>query len=409
MFATVPPALRQDPSDERLFAGGRGRALLFCWLGWVFDFYDLILFAFVKVDVERELHLDVYGSIAWIDGATYAATAAGGFWFGRIADRVGRRRALTWSILVYSLGALLTGFVSGFWSLLLARCITGIGVGGEWGVGHAIVAEHFPDRMRARASGLMQAGAPVAMLLAAIVGNALAPVVGWRWVFVGSALPALMVCFARFALPGEDRAPGRTEGTWRELFGPELRPASTSLLLLLVVCMTGFWCTYAWLPITLRKDAGAEPAFLLWFQVAVSSMHLLADVAFGFVADRRGRRRSFVWFSLLLGGGMLALAAGFSSLREDLVLFTALLALVGLGTGTWSAFGVLFAANFPERVRATAAAGFYNLSRGVQWFTQPAIGALFAATGTAGGLYVGGAMALLAAWLVRYVPHTEAR
>ncbi|MCK5941159.1 MAG: MFS transporter, partial [Planctomycetes bacterium] len=112
-----------------LFAGGRGRVLVFCWLGWVFDFYDLILFSFLKHRIADELGLPLDGAIAWVEGWSLLATAVGGFVFGRVADRVGRRQAMVASIVVFSLGALATGAADGFWSLLLARVVTGLGVG----------------------------------------------------------------------------------------------------------------------------------------------------------------------------------------------------------------------------------------------------------------------------------------
>ena len=147
---------------SELFRGPPARVLWFCWLGWAFDFFDLILFAFVKVDVQHDLQLDL-AAIAWIDGWTLGASAVGGFAFGHIADRLGRRPALSASILVYSAGALATGLADGFGSLLAARIVTGIGVGGEWGVGHAAVAEAYPESQRSRAAGLLQAATPFGM------------------------------------------------------------------------------------------------------------------------------------------------------------------------------------------------------------------------------------------------------
>ena len=74
---------------QALFGGGRGRVLVFCWLGWVFDFYDLILFSFLKHGIAEELGLPLDGAVAWIEGWSLLATAVGGFAFGRVADRVG--------------------------------------------------------------------------------------------------------------------------------------------------------------------------------------------------------------------------------------------------------------------------------------------------------------------------------
>jgi MFS family permease len=390
-----------------LLTGPPARVLWFCWLGWAFDFFDLILFAFVKVAVQADLGLDL-ATIAWIDGLTLAASALGGFAFGRYADRVGRRRALSASILCYSCGALLTGLAEGATSLLVARVLTGIGVGGEWGVGHAAVAEAYPEPLRGRAAGLLQAATPFGMGLAAVVGCFVAPVVGWRACFLGAALPASLVVLARWAMPGED-APAGVGGRLLDLFRGPLRRPSLVLLAVLALHMTGFWCCFAWLPAALMKDGGYSPAFVGLFHGGLALVHIGADVAFGFVADRCGRRRTFVAFSLLFALGLGAVALGFDRLATDLALFGFALAAVGLGAGTWSVFGLLFAELYPRGLRATAASGFYNLARGVQLLTQPAMAVLFVWTGTfAVALWVGVGTAVLSALAIGALPRRSA-
>ncbi len=389
-----------------LLAEGRGRVLAFCWLGWVFDFYDLILFAFVKVAVGGDLGLGLETELAWIDGWTLLATAVGGFAFGQIADRIGRRVAMAAGIVLFSLGAGATSFADGFWTLLCARVITGLGVGAEWGIAHAVVAEVYPEQQRGRAAAVLQAGAPVAMALAAVVGCFLAPVVGWRTCFLWSALPAVLAGFARVLLPASvDRPrPTRPLPVLALVRGEHAR-ASRALLLLLALHMTGFWCTYAWLPATLLREHGLTVQDVGWFQLQVNAVHVVADLAFGPLAERFGRRRTFAGLCLLFAGGLVALALAFPTLASDWRLFTAALAAVGLGAGTWSLFGVLFAECYPAEIRATAAAGFYNLARGVQVFTQPLLGALALWTGTLSvGLWIGAATAVLSSWVIRAVP-----
>src|SRR5439155_18831434 len=95
------------------------------------------------------------------------ATAAGGILFGYLADRHGRRTVLQWSILTYSAGTALCGLAPGVGALLLARRVTGLGVGGEWAIGHAMVAETVLARVRGRFGALLQTGAPVGVGLAA--------------------------------------------------------------------------------------------------------------------------------------------------------------------------------------------------------------------------------------------------
>lgn len=381
-----------------LLAHGRARVLLFCWLGWVFDFYDLILFSFTKGAVAAELGLELYGAVAWIEGWSLLATAVGGFAFGRIADRVGRRSAMVASIVVFSAGALGTGLASGFWSLLAARLVTGLGVGGEWGIGHAVVADHWAGGQRDRVHGLLQAASPVAMAAAAAVGCFVAPLpgVGWRAVFVASAALGLLALLGRWAMPGPDRAvaaaPPRAA---LELLSPSHRRATLILLAVLTLHMAGFWCVYAELPVALIRLHGVAVADVGWFQIQVNAVHVVADVAFGVLAARFGRIRVFVASCVVFAAGQALVLAQLGALQQDFGAFTLAVALMGLGAGTWSCFGALFGRHYPAALRATAAALCYALARGVQLPLKPAIGAAFRETGSfAPALWVGIACAL---------------
>ena len=104
------------------------------WAGWVFDFYDLILFTFLLIPISMEYHFTNI-EMSFVLGSTLAATAIGGVIFGIMSDRFGRRPILQLTILTYSIGTFLSGLADGFWMLMAFRVLTGLGVGGEWGTG----------------------------------------------------------------------------------------------------------------------------------------------------------------------------------------------------------------------------------------------------------------------------------
>ncbi len=392
-----------------LLGSGRGRVLWFCFLGWVFDFHDLILFSFCKRTIAHELAIDA-SSVAWIEGFSLFASAIGGFVFGRMADRIGRRRAMTASILVYCAGALCTAAADGAWMLAFARALAGLGVGGEWGIGHAVVHETFEGKDRDRAHGLLQAGGPLGMALAACTGLFLAPEIGWRNAFLLAGLPALLVFFARRAMPGPDAPPVRAAGdaTLGALFAPGRRRATWTLLAILTLHMTGFWCVYAEIPNALMRDFAATSADAGRYQLAVNFVHLLADVAFGWLAAQFGRGRVFVTFCLFFAAAQLAMAANWDSFAQSLLAFTVGAAAMGFGAGTWSCFGALFGVCYPPALRATAAAVLYSLSRGAQLFAKPASHALAEWHGTMQpSLWIGAACALGSALLYSALPRHE--
>src|SRR5439155_22830322 len=122
------------------------RTWLISFLGWTFDFYDLVLFSYLVIPISSELGL-TSSEEAWILGAALGASGAGGILFGYLADRYGRKRVMVWTIALYSAGTALTAAATGPVSLVVFRLVTGLGLGGEWAVGHALLAESVPPAM----------------------------------------------------------------------------------------------------------------------------------------------------------------------------------------------------------------------------------------------------------------------
>ena len=179
------------PFPARLFA--------FAFLGWAFDFYDLVLLGFLKGPVGDTFHLSE-ASEAWMLGVALGASGVGGIVAGALADRLGKRDVLAATVLLYSLGSLVAGAAPTFPLFLAGRALVGFGVGGEWAIGHGMLAEAVEPSFRGRASALLQAGEPAGVALAAVAGYLLVPLVGWRWVMVGSSATALLAFAMRSSL-----------------------------------------------------------------------------------------------------------------------------------------------------------------------------------------------------------------
>jgi len=400
--------------------------LFMSWAGWVFDFYDLILFTFLLIPIGKELHLSNI-MLSCVLGASLAATAVGGVIFGILSDRYGRKRVLQWTILVYSIGTFLCGFASGLWALLLFRIITGLGVGGEWATGQTYVGETFPPKVRGRYAAIMQTGAPVGIVLASLVGGLAAPLIGWRLCFFLSILPALLVVYIRKRLPESDvwlerkRLLAAKSGQSMEsaefehgnkfflLFSGAYRTTFLKCLALAVFDMSAYWFTYSWMPGYLHEQRQFSLAKSAIWMLVTQAGGFLGYLTFGLVADRLGRRPAFSIYSVIMSAGLIMITLLWETVAVYPPVILSFMFLVGFGTGMFSGYGPLFAELYPTAIRNTAMGSAFNLARGVQFFTPVVITIIAMRYGLGGGISLAAIFALLTGAWVWTLPETKGR
>jgi MFS family permease len=176
------------------------RALIAASLGWLLDAFDVMLYALVLASLMAELGMDrATGGL--LGSLTLAASAIGGIVFGVLADRWGRTRALSLSIILYSVFTALCGAAQSIAQLAVFRFCLGIGMGGEWASGAALVSETWPAEHRGKALGLMQSCWAIGYGAAAIVVALILPTYGWRAVFFVGILPAVFTWWIRRRVP----------------------------------------------------------------------------------------------------------------------------------------------------------------------------------------------------------------
>ena len=420
--ACYTPAMEQRfPFEAERPSATHHRILLMSWAGWVFDFYDLILYTFLLIPIGQELNLDNI-QLSYVLGASLASTAIGGVIFGAVSDRFGRKNVLEWTILTYSLGTFLSGLAPNLTALIVFRVITGLGVGGEWATGQTYVGETFPPRMRGRYGAFMQTGAPLGIALASLVGGFVAPVIGWRWTFFISVLPALLVVYIRRRLPESDiwlehrrRAlqPGApTESPLRkflQLFSREHRRLFLLCLILAVFDMSAYWFTYSWLPGYLHQERQFSMAKSALWVLVTQAGGLIGYATFGFAADRLGRRPAYTLYSVIMAAGLMMITVAWDWIAATPAVILGFMFLVGFGTGMFGGYGPLFSELFPTSIRNTAMGSAFNLARGVQFFTPVAIATIALTYGLAGGIAVAALFALLTGLWVWTLPETRGK
>jgi len=426
MTAPTPPLLNESAKPSRRHYS----ILALSWAGWLFDFYDLVLFSFLLVPMRQDLGLSD-AQLSLVLGASLGATAVGGVVFGWLADRIGRKPVLSITILTFSLGTLLCGLATGLHTLLAFRVITGLGVGGEWATGQTLVGETFPSRLRARFAAIMQTGAPVGVGIAAIVGGFVEPYLAsrfgahyaWRLCFIGSAAPALLVVAIRHFMPESDvwlasrrEHPG---GAPRVSFvrtlarDPAIRRLFVLGLVLAVTDMSAYWFTYLWMPKYLYDNLGYSMARSGAWILVTQAGGLLGYLSFGLVADWKGRRLAYTLYSFLWAAGLLSVTWFWTTLAAAPAAALFCMFLIGLGTGNFSGYGPIFSELFPTAIRNTAMGAAYNLARGVQ-FVTPLVITWVASSSSAGaerglgrGISIGALFAVATGLWVWTLPETR--
>lgn len=399
--------------------------LLMSWAGWVFDFYDLILFTFLLIPIGNELHFSSL-MLSYVLGSSLGATALGGVVFGILSDRYGRKSVLQWTILTYSIGTFLSGFATNLELLLIFRIITGLGVGGEWATGQTYVGETFPPNVRGRYGAFMQTGAPIGVALASIIGGFVEPVIGWQACFFVSVLPALLVIIIRKKLPESDvwlkrkrlmaeqalsREPVKIEGSNKFfiLFSKPHRKYFLLSLILAIFDMSAYWFTYSWLPGYLHRQRELSLAKSAAWMLVTQTGGFLGYSTFGFVADKLGRRPAYSIYSFIMALGLVMITLLWNVIAVYPSVILCFMFLVGFGTGMFGGYGPLFSELFPTAIRNTAMGSAFNLARGVQFFTPVIIAVIAEKYGLGGGISLAALFALLTgAWIWTF-PETRGR
>lgn len=382
------------------------RAFIACVGGWALDAMDVQLYSFVIPTL-----ISIWGISRARAGALGTAAllvSAGGGWLaGWFADRFGRVRTLQIAILWFAVFSFLSGLAQNFEQLFAARALLGLGFGGEWAAGAVLLGEVISAKHRGKALGFMQAGWAVgwgtAALLYGLFYSLLAPEIAWRVLFMIGIAPALLVFWVRryveepplyLKARAELAAAGDTPSFF-EIFRPPLLRITLLGGLMGTGAQGGYYAVTTWLPTFLRTERKLSVLDSTGYLAVLIAGAFCGYIAGGLLADRIGRRLTFLVF---------AIGAGLVALTYTMVPFgdTAMLALgFPLGffaSGVFSAMGPFFTEHFPTRVRAIGQGFAYNVGRATGALFPALVGVLSATMplGQAIGVFAGAAYATMA-------------
>ena len=395
----VSPAERKS-----LIAGG---------LGWMLDAMDVMLYSLVLAYLIHEFGMSTR-TAGLLNSLTLGASAIGGFFFGILADRIGRTRALMASILVYSISSAACGLSHSIPQLATFRFLLGLGMGGEWSCGAALVAETWRAEHRGRALGLMQSAYAIGEAIAAIVVLLVFPHFGWRAVFLVGVLPALLVFWIYRGVPEPElwlnRAKEKKPALFQKLFQRDVFRNGLLATTMNAFGMFGYWGLFTWIPgyLSLPISKGGRGLSLVvgtTFYLALAPGKWLGYASFGFFADAFGRKKPY-FFYLLIAAILVPLYAVIHSPMLLLLLgpFVAF-----FGTGFFSGYAAIASELFPGEIRAAAMGLSYNLGRGLSAFAPFAVGAIATRFGFLPGFFLLAGAFLTAALLALLLPETRGR
>jgi MFS family permease len=358
------------------------KALAGSALGYAMDGFDLLILGFMLRLISTDLSLTPAEGASLVT-ATLVGAVIGGIGFGMASDRIGRVRVLTWTIVIFAVFTGLCALAQGYYDLLLYRTLAGVGLGGEFGIGMALVAEAWPPSKRARASSYVGLGWQTGVLAAALLTPMLLPVIGWRGMFAIGLFPAVAAFFIRKGLHEPEVFVERSAHAPKEsalrLLVADWRTARTSLGLVILCSVQnfGYYGVMIWLPNYLATRFGfGLTQSATWTAVTIMGM-AVGIYAFGQAADRLGRKPAF--FGWMLGAAIMVVL--YSKLTDPSALLVAGAVMGFFVNGMIGGYGALMSELYPTAARATAQNVLFNIGRAIGGFGPVVVGAVATALG----------------------------
>jgi MFS family permease len=356
------------------------------WGGWALDGMDSFIYSLVLVPALTELlprsgipatagNIGFYGSVLF---ALFLIGWGVSMIWGPVADRFGRVRTLTFTILCYSLFTLLCGLATGIWQLAALRFLAGIGIGGEWAMGGTFIAEEWPEDRRKAGGGYMHTGYYFGFFLAALANYSVGATYGWRWMFVVGGTPALLITFIRYGVRESDTWRRRAESrlhppmieAFRKIFSPLYARRTLLNSLFLLVSIVGLWAGSVYVPTSVREIAlrqgiaAADATRLASYGTMVLSIGtILGCIVLPPLAERFGRRLTLgIYFALMF----FAIAVGFGYifyLPNALAPFFAVLFVLGVGGANFAMYTIWLPEQYSTECRGSAFAFATSVGR----------------------------------------------
>ncbi|MDD6416277.1 MAG: MFS transporter [Lactobacillus porci] len=348
--------------------------------GFLLENMDVMFLSFSLSEIIAQMHISSAAG-GWIGTFTNLGMFFGGALFGLLGDRIGRVKTFSYTIFLFAIATGLTYFAHNITALYALRFLAGIGAGGEYGVGIALIAENFQASQIGRASSVAAIGGQVGSIAAALLAAWIIPAFGWNTLFLFGIVPVILTYFVRRHVKESDEflaAHKKAEETsekisFSRLFEtPRLAMQTLGLMVMTIVQIAGYFGLMNWLPSIVQKKQGLSVSGSSYWMIATIIGMSIGMLVFGTILDKISPRWAFGIF--LLGSAIVVFAI------VNVTSYWAMLlagALTGFfSNGMFGGYGAVISQLYPTEIRSTANNLIMNTGRAIGGFSSVVIGLL---------------------------------
>ena len=339
--------------------------------GLTLEGMDIMFISFAMSMIVADFNIDL-ATGGFISSITNIGMLIGGIIFGILADRFGRVRIFTYTIILFAIGTALTGLATNIEQVYLFRFIAGLGAGGEYGIGMALVAEAWPKNKQGRASSYVSVGAQFGVILAALLSAIILPTLGWRALFIVGVLPVIFAFIVRKNLneSPEWLAAVKTEKVVNkpkkvnllQLFDtPRTAITTITLVVMATVQIAGYNGLMIWLPSMLQQSQGLSVSGSALWTISTAIGMIIGMLTFGRFMDRFGAKRAFGVF--LLASASAVFLYSYAEGGAGVLIGGAIVGF--FSNGMFAGYGALISSYYPVHIRSTATNTIFNFGRAI--------------------------------------------
>lgn len=349
--------------------------------GLTLEGMDIMFISFAMTMIIADFGID-FATGGLISSVTNIGMLVGGVVFGILADKFGRVRVFTYTILLFALGTALTGLATNIEQIYLFRFIAGLGAGGEYGIGMALVAEAWPKNKQGRASSYVSVGAQYGVILAALLSALILPAFGWRALFFVGILPVIFAFFVRRNL---DESPEwlesqRTKKTQKKkenagklrllVASPRIAFTTMTLAIMATVQIAGYNGLMIWLPSMLQQSQGLSVSSSALWTISTAVGMIAGMLVFGQIMDRMGAKKAYGLF--LIASAVAVFLYSYATGSAGVLIGGAIVGF--FSNGMFAGYGALISSFYPVEIRSTATNAIFNFGRAVGGFSPILVG-----------------------------------